>query len=113
MLIGKIGLVGLTVVSGGLVAWRGLQPPVDATDVPVGTIIAYAGTLPVPGDTYLVCDGSLASSSSFPELARVLRGAWGSSGSSGAFRLPDLRGQFLRGVTMGALTDPDVSSRIP
>lgn len=60
---------------------------------------------------YLPCDGKEYSSDKFPELAKILYGTnvtyWDNSGNrkiyengsvSGKFRVPDLRGQFIRSI---------------
>jgi microcystin-dependent protein len=82
---------------------------------PVGSIIAFAGKIGKPSDSgqiepfttqsieafgWMVCDGSALSAYQYPELYSVLGDLYGSSGSGSslAFNLPDLRGQFLRGI---------------
>lgn len=47
---------------------------------------------------WLLCDGSSVAINDYPELHAAIKKGWGSGNSSGEFRLPDLRGQFLRGV---------------
>jgi microcystin-dependent protein len=80
---------------------------------PVGGVIAYAGhTVP---DGWLLCDGRLLNRANYPDLFDAIGTAWGSSSSSD-FRLPDMRGMFLRGVdnspTEGTSnTDPNSSTR--
>ena len=84
--------------------------------VPVGTIITFAGNVgsyknPINGDSipvtqpiesygWMLCDGSALNASEYPELYAVLGQLYGSSGSGKnlMFNLPDLRGQFLRGI---------------
>lgn len=62
---------------------------------PVGTVIAYMGnTAP---DGYLACDGSMFSATQYPQLRALL----------GTTIVPDLRGEFLRGVDNGRGMDPD------
>ena len=79
--------------------------------VPPGTIIPFGG----PGipDGWLLCDGSQVSSSQYPALFAAIGTAWG--GNSTNFRVPDLRGVFIRGIdtrTASSTTmDPDGSSR--
>lgn len=78
---------------------------------PVGSIIAFAGKIGKPSDSqpnepfttqpieafgWMVCDGSALNASQYPELYAVLGNLYG--GSGGTFNLPDLRGQFLRGI---------------
>ncbi len=74
---------------------------------PPGTVISFAGANAPAG--YLVCDGSTASSSTYPELYAAIGTLWG--GDATNFRLPDLRGQFLRGKDGGAGVDPDAAAR--
>lgn len=83
-------------------------------DVPVGTIISYAGDAAVlagsvedeviPG--WLHCNGWTCSLVTYPDLYTTLGSAWG-----GAGKLPDLRGAFLRGVDINRGLDPDYASR--
>lgn len=85
--------------------------------VPVGSIIAFAGnvekytatqTAPSRGTTqqieafgWMLCDGSSLNASEYPELYTALGNLYGTSGSGNdiMFNLPDLRGQFLRGIS--------------
>jgi hypothetical protein len=81
---------------------------------PAGTIVAFGGEL--GGDTdkvpkgWLLCDGRELPKADFPRLSRVIGTAWGSSAGE-TFRVPDLRGLFLRGVDGTANRDPDKASR--
>lgn len=86
------------------------------TTTPVGTIIAFAGkvdtyinskdtaksftTQPIESFGWMLCDGASLKASEYPELYAALGNTYGSSGSGKdlLFNLPDLRGQFLRGV---------------
>ena len=79
---------------------------------PVGTIISYGGdvNLSLP-DGYLVCDGSLKNISDYQKLFNAVGTSWGGDGTS-TFRVPDLRGRFLRGVDDGEGNDPDAAARI-
>lgn len=83
---------------------------------PVGSIIAFAGnvekyqsantnstpftTQPIEAFGWMICDGSALNASQYPELYAILGNLYGSSGSGSdmTFNLPDLRGQFLRGI---------------
>jgi len=90
-------------------------------NVPVGTIVSYAGLIdqtsdhPMPAG-FLLCDGQPVSVSEYGQLwlkVRVadgpgFRGCWGGDGNPN-FNLPDLMGRFLRGVdkdTNGQPTNP-------
>jgi len=59
-----------------------------------------------------VCDGSEqdVNDPNFQALNRVIGTIWGGDNVS-KFRLPDLRGRFLRGVDQGAGRDPDSAAR--
>ncbi len=84
--------------------------------VPVGSIVAFGGpaTRVVETSGWLMCDGREVSATAFPTLHAVLGSAWGEGSASGTFRLPDLRGRFLRGVNYAAPgegRDPDALQR--
>jgi len=77
--------------------------------VPPGVVIAFASATPPAG--WLLCDGSAVSRANYPNLFAAIGTAWGVGDGSTTFNLPDLRGQFLRGVDNGAGRDPDSASR--
>lgn len=81
-----------------------------ANGVPVGTVVAFAGPVANIPAGWLLCDGALVNSATYPHLFEAIQYSWGGSGSS--FNLPDMRGMFLRGVAGGATTDPDKDSRL-
>ncbi|MES2726785.1 MAG: phage tail protein [Bacteroidota bacterium] len=81
--------------------------------LPVGSVITFVGnvesykpqnnppfTLQPESQGWMLCDGSTLSASQYPELYAALGGLYGSygSGDDTKFNLPDLRGQFLRGI---------------
>ncbi len=66
--------------------------------VPVGTIIHFYGTIAPAG--FLVCMGQTITSAAFPNLVDFLN-----PGGASAV-LPDLRGEFLRGLDVGRNLDP-------
>lgn len=66
---------------------------------PIGTIIAFYNN--VAPDGYFACDGSTFSATTYPELHAIL----------GTTILPDLRGEFLRGIDNGRGMDPDGDTR--
>lgn len=76
--------------------------------IPSGAIMPFAG--PTPPSGWLLCDGAVYLNSVYPALASALGKSWGSI-SSNSFKVPDLRGMFLRGVDGGAGVDPDAGSR--
>lgn len=66
----------------------------DAQFTPPGTVSVFAGAANPPG--WLPCDGSSYSTTGlFAALFAAIGYTWG--GSSGTFRVPDLRGMFVRG----------------
>jgi microcystin-dependent protein len=110
--------VGLGMV--GWMAWVGAAerdvPALESGRVPVGSMVAYGGGGGgVPeGEGWMVCDGRELTVQGYPELHAVLGRAWG-GGAAGTFRLPDLRGQFLRGVQGEGSEwegDPDAAERV-
>lgn len=75
--------------------------------VPAGTVIAYAGSGTPSG--WLACDGSAISQTTYAQLFTNIASTWNTSAnpltgsaysapSAGTFRVPDLRGAFLRGA---------------
>lgn len=65
--------------------------------------------LPVLG--WMVCDGRELEHGRYPHLHAVLGNIYGGDPALGVFRLPDLRGLFVRGVDHGAGADPDTAER--
>ncbi|WP_228533537.1 phage tail protein [Pseudomonas sp. UFMG81] len=74
------------------------------SSTPVGAIMPFPTTQVPPG--YLELDGSVQSASTYPDLATYL-GTTYNKGDEGAgnFRLPDYRGEFLRGWDHGRGVD--------
>jgi microcystin-dependent protein len=81
--------------------------------VPAGTIIAYGGVTVPAG--WLLCDGKALNPANYPNLVAAISQNWGNGTNDTdpltTFNLPDLRGQFLRGVDGTANADPDKASR--
>lgn len=67
------------------------------TSVPVGSIVAFAGPVHKIPANWLVCDGRKLNPNEYGDLAGKIGTTWGGDNAS-FFYLPDLRGQFLRGV---------------
>ena len=73
--------------------------------VPAGSVFALAGSQAGVPTGYLECDGSSVNRSTYSALFAVIGTTYGSA-SSTTFNLPNLRGQFIRGVnTTGSGTD--------
>jgi microcystin-dependent protein len=72
--------------------------------VPVGAVLAFPTGIVAPG--YLELDGSVQSIATYPDLAAYL-GTTYNKGNEGAgnFRLPESRGEFLRGWDHGRGAD--------
>jgi microcystin-dependent protein len=78
-----------------------------------GMIAPFAGYLGKVPYGWMPCDGRALKSTEYPSLFAVIGAIYG-NGSSGAgagggtdFNLPNLNGQFLRGVNAGRLPGPD------
>lgn len=85
--------------------------PADADFLPIGAVIAYPMTTPLPDDRWALCNG-YGLSRSAPEH-QALEAAIGDAngGTNDAFNLPDYRGYFLRGCDHGHGLDPDAARR--
>jgi hypothetical protein len=77
---------------------------------PPGTIVAFAGPTNNIPYGWLLCDGRDFQTNEFPELYSAIGKSWGSIAPNW-YKLPDLRGYFLRGAALGQSTDPDRSTR--
>ncbi|MFY0686332.1 MAG: tail fiber protein [Cyclobacteriaceae bacterium] len=77
---------------------------------PPGVILPFAGALGNMPTGYLACDGTSVLVADYPELYAAIGDAWGGDGGTN-FNLPDLRGQFMRGLDNGAGVDPDAATR--
>lgn len=83
-------------------------PPRPVAGMPVGSVIAYAGSLTPPGSQgpgtavvlqaqgWMLCDGRTVDASEYPELFAAL--GYGYGGANGRFQLPDYRGEPLAGA---------------
>jgi microcystin-dependent protein len=89
----------------------------QSPNVPIGTIVAFAGEVVDTGEVvevrpgWLLCNGAaLRSQGRFQQLFLAIRAAHGNGSDDTIpgtnFNLPDLRGLFLRGVS-GQRTDRD------
>jgi phage-related tail fiber protein len=72
----------------------------QASALPVGTMVAFPLNKLPPG--FLEIDGSVKSIAAYPDLAAFLGTAFNTGGEgAGNFRLPESRGEFLRGWDHG------------
>lgn len=71
--------------------------------IPAGTVSAFAGaTAP---DGYLVCNGGAISRTIFSDLFAAVGTTYGAGNGTTTFNIPDLRGEFLRGLDGGRGVD--------
>ncbi|UHC80090.1 phage tail protein [Pseudomonas sp. NIBR-H-19] len=71
-----------------------------ASALPVGSIVAFPVDAPPPG--FLELDNSVKSSATYPDLSAYLGGKFNTGDEGvGNFRLPEARGEFLRGWDHG------------
>ena len=71
--------------------------------VPVGSVIAFAGSTAPTG--FLICDGTAVSRTTYADLFTAVGVIYGSGDGSTTFNLPDLRGEFIRGLDGGRGVD--------
>lgn len=73
----------------------------DCVSVRAGTVTYFANATAPIG--YLICDGSLYSTTTYPELFNAIGYLYGGSGAT--FQVPDLRGEFIRGAALTGTVD--------
>jgi len=79
---------------------------------PPGAVMAWMGTNSAPPAGWEFCSGQEVSrTGKYARLFTSLGTSNGSGDGSTTFRLPDLRGMFLRGVDPIGIKDPDYQSR--
>ena len=71
--------------------------------VPTGSVFCMA-VISIPSG-YLECNGAAVSRTTYSALFAVIGTAYGSGNGSSTFNLPDLRGEFIRGVDRGRGVD--------
>ena len=65
-------------------------------DAPLGTILAFGGTTAPAG--WMLCQGQTISRTTYAKLFAIIGTTFGTGDGSTTFNIPDLRGEFLRGV---------------
>jgi microcystin-dependent protein len=75
----------------------------DRESVPVGTIEAYTGTKPPFG--WLFCRGDVVSRTRYDELFDLIGTMFDDTQTGDNFKLPDLRGEFIRGLDNTGVID--------
>ncbi len=85
--------------------------------VPIGTILAYGAKVDgtargqLEREGWLICNGDEVSRDDYSELADRIGGLYGSVDDPRQFKLPDLRGLFVRGVDETGEVDPNAEDR--
>lgn len=70
-----------------------------AARLPAGFVAAWPGNMPPDG--WLVCNGATVSRTTYADLFSVIGTTFGAGDGSTTFKLPDYRGDFLRGYLSG------------
>ena len=65
--------------------------------LPAGIMAPYAVSSTAPAG-WLMCDGTIYSSSTYPRLYQVLQQTYGGSSSTGTFAVPNTKGNFITGA---------------
>jgi microcystin-dependent protein len=78
--------------------------------VPAGTVLPFAGDTAPSG--WAICNGDPVSRTDYAELFTAIGELWGVGDGSTTFNLPDMRGQFLRGLDISGVVDPDGAGRV-
>ena len=73
------------------------------SSLPVGSIIASFD--PTTPESFILCDGSLIDVLTFNSLHKKIGFTYGRNADDTRFRVPDLRGEFLRGTDLGRGVD--------
>jgi microcystin-dependent protein len=87
----------------GAVTAAKLAAGVMPDGVPAGTVVAFAGSAAPSG--WLVCNGAAISRTTYAALFAAIGTAHGAGDGATTFNLPDLRGEFIRGLDGGRGVD--------
>lgn len=82
-------------------------------DNPIGSILAFAGNRETIPLGWLLCDGTELEKSEYKALYDIIDQNWGIATDDTKFKIPNLQGQFLRGVDYDTtnISDPDAENR--
>jgi microcystin-dependent protein len=80
-----------------------LLEAIRALGTPVGAVEAYAGAAAPTG--WLLCNGQAVSRTTFASLFAIVGTTFGAGNGSSTFNVPDLRGEFIRGLDGGRSID--------
>jgi len=98
-LLSRRSLIGvilfLLIIGGGAIGWFWkLNPILQTFTTPPGTVVGIISDISDAPSGWFICDGTPRSRGAFPALAHALD----PYGNQSDFKLPDLRGLFLRGA---------------
>lgn len=105
-------LIAIAVVASSVWLTRDNTVGAQISNVPIGSVIAWSGPKTKIPTGWLECDGRELNRTQFSSLFDAIGTTWGGTATD-KFKVPDLRGLFLRGVDDGAGKDPDVTRRQP
>lgn len=97
------GAVTTPKLADGSVTLAKLASGVIPAGVPAGTVVAFAGASAPTG--WLVCSGAAVSRTTYAALFAAIGTTHGAGDGSTTFNLPDLRGEFIRGLDGGRGVD--------
>ena len=86
-----------------------IDTAINGVALPAGSIISYAANLPPVG--CLECNGAEINRTTYNKLFNAIGTTFGSGNGSTTFKVPDLRGEFIRGWNHGFTNDPDANLR--
>jgi phage-related tail fiber protein len=78
---------------------------------PVGSIVIWP--LEIPPEGWMECNGALLSRMTYADLFNTIGTRYGIGDGTTTFKLPDMRGMFVRGWDHSKGEDPDLSRRSP
>lgn len=87
-------------------------------EVPIGTVVMWAGAADRLPDGWLLCDGTIYNQATYKALYEAIGFNFGFIDNFSVFDpqlqfyVPDLRGRFVRGVDGGTGRDPDSALRV-
>lgn len=82
-----------------------------ADNAPIGTVVAWSGQKNTIPSGWMECDGRpLDRSGEYKKLFDAIGTTWGGVGTT-QFKIPNLKGYFLRGVDETGVVDVDSASR--
>ena len=86
----------------------------DQLLIPLGTVMSFAGPCDIDPPGWLLCDGRyllIDENNKYFRLYQTIGKRWGTNDIETVFRIPDMRGRFIRGADPIGLNDPDFGDR--